>query len=49
MVKKSFLQCEGSAFNFIKKETLAWVFFCEFGEIFKSPLFTEHIQAASSE
>ena len=32
------------AYNFIKKETLAQVFFCEFGQIFKNPFFTEHPQ-----
>ena len=30
------------AYNFIKKETLAQVFFCESGQIFKNPFFTEH-------
>ena len=28
--------------NFIKKETLAQVFFCEFSEIYKNTFFTEH-------
>ena len=30
------------AYNFIKKEALAQVFFCESGQIFKNPFFTEH-------
>ena len=29
--------------NFIKKETLAQVFSCEFCEIFKTPFFIEHL------
>ena len=31
------------ACNFIKKETLAQLFSCEFYEIFKSTFFTEHL------
>ena len=31
------------AYNFIEKETLAQVFFCEFCEIFKNKFFTEHV------
>ena len=31
------------AWNFIKKETLAQVVFCEFCEIFKNTNFTEHL------
>ena len=34
---------------FIKKETLAQVFSCEFCEISKSTFFTEHIWATASE
>ena len=34
---------------FIKKETLAQEFSCEFCEISKNTFFTEHIQAAASE
>ena len=33
------------AYNFIKKETLAQVFSCEFYEIFKNTFFTEHHRA----
>ena len=33
----------GGARNFIKKETLAQVFSCEFYEIFKNAFFTEHL------
>ena len=29
--------------NFIKKKTLAQLFFCEFCEIFKKTFFTEHL------
>ena len=32
----------GAACNFIKKETLAQVFSCEFYEISKNTVFTEH-------
>ena len=34
--------------NFIKKETLAQVFSCEFCEIFKNTYFEEHLQTAAS-
>ena len=33
--------------NFIKKETLAQVFSCEFWEIFKNTFFTEHLRATT--
>ena len=36
------------AYNFIKKETLAQVFSCEFFEISKNNFFTEHLQATAS-
>ena len=36
------------ACNFIKKETLAQVFSCEFYEISKSTIFTEHLQTTAS-
>ena len=36
------------ACNFIKKETLAQVFSCEFREISKNTSFTEHIRVTSS-
>ena len=35
------------AYNFIKKETLAQVFFCEFCEIFKNIFFTEHLRTTA--
>ena len=35
--------------NFIKKETLAQVFSCEFCKISKNTFFTEHLQATASE
>ena len=37
-----------AACNFIKKETLAHVFSCEFCEISKSNLFTEHLWTTAS-
>ena len=39
---------ESSACNFINKETLTQVFFCEFCEIFESIFLTEHIQVTTS-
>ena len=36
------------ACNFIKKETLAQVFSCEFCEISKNTFFTEHLLATAS-
>ena len=38
-----FQWCRSQACNFIKKETLAQVFSCEFYEIFNNTLFTEHL------
>ena len=38
-----------SACNFIKKETLALVFSCEFCEISKNIFFTEHLWATAPE
>ena len=35
-------------FNFIKKETLTQVLFCEFFEIFKNASFTEHFWTTAS-
>ena len=37
------------ACNFIKKETLAQVFSCDFCEIFQNTFFTEHLRATASE
>ena len=37
------------ACNFIKKETLAQVFSCEFWEIFKNIFFIEHLRETTSE
>ena len=37
------------AFNFIKKETLKQVFSCEFCEISKKTLFTEHLWTTASD
>ena len=36
------------ASNFIKKETVAQVFSCEFCEIFKNAFFTEHLWTTAS-
>ena len=38
-----------ASFNFIKKETLAQVFSCEFCKISKNTCFTEHLWAAASD
>ena len=38
------IRLQASARNFIKKETLAQVFSCEFCEILKKTFFTEHLQ-----
>ena len=38
----------GGACNFIKKETLAQVFLCEFCEIFKNTFFTEDLMETAS-
>ena len=38
----------GGAYDFIKKETLAQGFSCEFSEIFENTFFTEHFQEPSS-
>ena len=37
------------AYNFIKKDALAQVFFCEFCKISESTFFTEHLWATASE
>ena len=37
------------ACNFIKNETLAQLFSCEFYEIFKNTFFTEHLWSTDSE
>ena len=51
-VKKVFLQnhkkTRALACNFIKKETLAQIFSCEFCEISKNTFFTEHLWAIAS-
>ena len=43
--------CQGLFFNkvFIKKETLAQMFSCEFCEIFKNIFFVEHLRATTFE
>ena len=42
-VLRNFVSC-----NFIKKETLAQVFSCEFFEIYKNTFFTEHLRPTAS-
>ena len=42
------MKLQAEAYNFIKKETLAQVFSCEFCEIFKNTFFTEHLQTTAS-
>ena len=44
-----FNKVAGQANNFIKKETLAKVFSCEFCEILKNNFFEEHLWTAASE
>ena len=44
----SFLIKLQAAYNFIKKETLTQVFSCEFCEIFKNTILTEHLPATAS-
>ena len=39
-----FIKFQASACNFIKKETLVQVFFCEFCEIFKNTFFIKHLR-----
>ena len=43
-----FNKVAGLAYNFIKKETLAQMFSCEFYEISKNNFFTEHLRTTSS-
>ena len=43
-IKKAFLE----ASNFIRKETLAQEFSCEFCGVFKDTFFTEHFRATAS-
>ena len=43
------IKWQASAYNFVnKKETLAQVFSCEFWEIFKKIIFTEHFWTTAS-
>ena len=46
--KTSFLNKVSEAYSFIKKETLAQVFSCEFCKISQNTFFTEHLQLAAS-
>ena len=47
-VKKVSLETRAQAYNFIKKETLAQMFSCEFCEISKNTFFTEHLRTTAS-
>ena len=47
--RASLIKLQALACNFIKKENLAQVFFCEFCEISKKTFFTEQFQATASE
>ena len=49
-IKKVFLEISqtSQSCNFIKKETLAQMFSCEFCEISKNTLFTEHLWTTAS-
>ena len=48
-IRVSFLiKLQAEACNFIKKETLAQVFSCEFFEISKNTFFTQHLWATAS-
>ena len=42
------IKLQAEAYNFIKKETLAQVFSCEFCEISKNTFFTEHLWETAS-
>ena len=42
------IKLQASAFNFIKNEAQAQVFFCEFCVIFKSNFLIEYLQATAS-
>ena len=42
------IKLQASAFNFIKKGTLAQLFSCEFNEIFKNTLYTQHLCVTAS-
>ena len=42
------IKLQTTAYNFIKKETMAQVFFYEFCEFFKNIFFTEHLRTTAS-
>ena len=44
MSESFFNKLQASAYNFIKKETMAHVFSCKFCEISKNTFFTEHLR-----
>ena len=41
---RSLIKLQAWGLNFIKKETLAQVFSCEFYKTFKNTIFTEHVR-----
>ena len=41
------IKLQAEACSFIKKETLAHLFSCKFGEIFKNTFFTEHLRVTA--
>ena len=43
------IKLQTEACNFVKKETLAQVFYCEFCEDFRKTFFTEHLWMTASE
>ena len=49
MPESLFNKVAGLRTNFIKKEALAQILFCEFCEISQNSFFTEHLRATASE
>ena len=43
------IKLHAEACNFVKRETLAQVFSCEFCEIFENTVFTEHLRETASD
>ena len=48
MPESFLIQLQASAYNFIKKETVAQVFSCEFSKIFKGTFMIKHLPATAS-
>ena len=49
MLENLLVNLQASAYNSVKKETLAQVLSCKFCEIFKIIFLTEHLRAATSD